>query len=278
MTFLPRPTCPYICTIIVKANGAVCHMNITTTQFAHITQEAPYDPESNIITALIASWLWQTELAITKISLEGAIGTQYCDCRIFLEMSFSIEGNDGFSGFVRISICISAQRIGVAFLILQRGTTIRTREARLPHNIGSTLSIVRIDWAEDKIKFFVKGTLVGFFYDHQGDYIPDQPMHISVAVIPDNMDSPFKNESIIYVNLNLYRARYIRWDYKSELRKIEIDHSSGNVTLIIFLIFFSLIAFGFTIWSYRYCIRASTLKGHDISAQSVEHYILLEPT
>lgn len=141
----------------------------------------------------------------------------------------------------------------------------------------STLGIVRIDWTEDKIKFFVKGTLVGIFYDRQGDYIPDQPMHISISVIPDHMHSPLKNESIIYVNLNLYRARYIKWNYKSELRKMERNQPSDN-HILIYLLLFSFIVFGGIIWIYRHYEREHTSKELEKYVQSVEDYILLEPT
>jgi len=128
---------------------------------------------------------------------------------------FNLEGRDSKNEVTRISMCTVATQQFALTLIYQHAGHVKVHEVELAQNVGKTLGIYRIDWRPDAIHFYVKGQLVGFLNKQSHGYIPNQPLRITICIIPDDMELPLSNSTdIVSVNLHVYRARYIRWDYE----------------------------------------------------------------
>jgi len=128
----------------------------------------------------------------------------------------SLTSVDKEKKLVRISLCTYTQYSNTVTIIWEHGHEISTADVQLKSNLGKTLGVMRIDWTSEAIKFYVRKQKIGMI-DAKKKYVPKNPVHISISLIPDNMYHPPANSSdLVEVNLHLYRVRYIKFKTPTE--------------------------------------------------------------
>lgn len=155
---------------------------------------------------------------------------------------FGIAGSNSKGKMVKIVMCRFAHNAGFASLIWQNHDKIEIQEIQLHRNVGSALAIMRLDWTPDMVKFYFKGTMIGF-WDGKTHELPDVPMKIVIFLVPDDMNSP-NTTDVIDIEMNVYRFRYIDWNY---MFPTELFANNNSHSAVIFhfslgcLIFVSLV-------------------------------------
>jgi len=139
---------------------------------------------------------------------------------------FGIAGSDSKGKIVKIVMCRFTHAPGYASLIWQNDRRIDVQEIELPRNIGNALSIMRLDWTPNNVKFYFKGNLIGF-WDGKTHPLPDVPMKIVIFLVPDDMNSP-KTTDVIDIEMNVYRFRYINWNNMFPTELFVTNESSSS--------------------------------------------------
>jgi len=211
---------------------------------------------------------------------EGWTGNQNPDWVLSARYCFSlmtVDYRNNTKELVRISLCTYTQYSNTITIVWEHGDRISTADVHLKSNLGKTLGVMRIDWTKEAIKFYVRKQLIGTI-DAKYKYIPENPVRISISLIPDDMLHPPANSTdLVQVNLHLYRVRYIKFKTTTDVPEhtelfTKDNHSSHNI--------YRICTFGIPVGTLLFVIiklsteRANVEKPHNASEG---HYQTLNP-